>query len=247
MIQKFEELSMNAFPALHTAFVNGWILRFAKGYSKRANSVNLIFPCSIDISENIALCEQVYGAKGLNTVFKLTESEACCELDQLLAERGYAYEAKTNILLKGLRDIQLAEQDKAGVQIFTELNEVWFAAFTCMNKVKEKDKTTLWKMLQNITAKTYFACITEAERIIAVGLGVAERGYVGMYDIYVHDDHRRKGLGERVMKNLMHQAFQEGCSYTYLQVIDDNEPAKALYAKLGYEKQYSYWYRVKKL
>ena len=49
MIQKIEELSMNAFPALSTVLVNGWILRFSDGYARRANSVNLIYDCSIDL------------------------------------------------------------------------------------------------------------------------------------------------------------------------------------------------------
>ena len=49
MIQRIEELSMNALPALSTVLVNGWVIRFSDGCSKRANSVNPIYPCSIDI------------------------------------------------------------------------------------------------------------------------------------------------------------------------------------------------------
>jgi len=44
MIQRIEELSMNALPALSTVFLNGWILRFSNGYTRRANSVNPIYP-----------------------------------------------------------------------------------------------------------------------------------------------------------------------------------------------------------
>lgn len=39
-----EELSMNALPALQTILYDGWVIRFADGYSNRANSVNPIYP-----------------------------------------------------------------------------------------------------------------------------------------------------------------------------------------------------------
>lgn len=42
MIQ-YEELQMNALPSLQTILYDGWVLRFAKGYTNRANSVNPIY------------------------------------------------------------------------------------------------------------------------------------------------------------------------------------------------------------
>lgn len=40
----YEELSMNAHPAIKTHVYDGWLLRFANGYTNRANSVNMIYP-----------------------------------------------------------------------------------------------------------------------------------------------------------------------------------------------------------
>jgi hypothetical protein len=37
-----EELSINALPALQTMYVDDRVVRFAKGYTKRAISVNLL-------------------------------------------------------------------------------------------------------------------------------------------------------------------------------------------------------------
>lgn len=247
MIQKIEELSMNAFPALSTVFVNGWILRFSNGYSKRANSVNLIHPCTIDIPKNIEICDGMFKKNNLDTVFKLTEKEDAYKVDEILNEMGYSYEAKTNIMLKNIAGFQIDKEEEKDVVIYSEFRKDWFDAFVFMNSISPENALTLQKMLQSIIPDTYYACVMDGGKIAAVGLGVAEQGYLGIYDIYVDEEKRNRGLGTKIMKNLMFLASQKGCIYSYLQVVDTNGAAKTLYEKLGYEKQYSYWYRVKKL
>ncbi|MCM1991847.1 GNAT family N-acetyltransferase [Oceanirhabdus seepicola] len=247
MIKKIEEFSMNAFPALSTVLLNGWVLRFSDGYAKRANSVNLIYECSIDVLKNIEICEEMYKRNNLDTVFKLTEKEDNNEIDVMLSERGYEYVAKTNIMLKEIADFKISKEEKQGFVVYRELRNDWLVAFTQINKISSQNASVLQKMLQRIIPDVYYGAIVENGEIIAVGMGVAEQGYVGMYDIYVHDDKRRKGLGTKIMNNLIYEALKDGCTHSYLQVVDENEKAKNLYNKLGYEKQYSYWYRVRKL
>jgi hypothetical protein len=83
-----EELSMNAHPALKTALYDGWVLRFSNGYTKRANSVNPIYPSALPFEEKIEHCENAYHRQNLPVVFKLT-SELAGTLDSLLENRGY--------------------------------------------------------------------------------------------------------------------------------------------------------------
>jgi N-acetylglutamate synthase len=247
MITKIEELSMNAFPALSTVLLNGWVLRFANGYAKRANSVNPIYKCNNDLVNNIELCEKMYKSKGIDTVFKLTENDDSYKIDEILKKRGYSYEAKTNVMLKDIGNLEATDKENRNVVIYKEINEKWFEAFTRINKINPNNTQTLKLMLNRIIPEVYCAGIIEEEEIIAVGLGVAQGEYVGMYDICVQEDKRRRGLGTRIMKSLINEASRDGYKYSYLQVVDANEAAKLLYQGLGYQKQYSYWYRVKTL
>jgi ribosomal protein S18 acetylase RimI-like enzyme len=247
MISKIEEMSMNAFPALSTVLLNGWVLRFANGYAKRANSVNPIYRCSNDLVDNIELCENMYKSKQLDTVFKLTENDDSYKIDEILKKRGYSYEAKTNIMLKDIRNLEATNMESMNVVIYREINEKWFEAFTRMNKINPQNTHTLRLMLDRIIPEVYCAGIIEEDKIIAVGLGVAQGEYIGMYDICVQEDKRRGGLGTKIMISLINEALKNGYKYSYLQVVDANEAAKLLYKGLGYQKQYSYWYRVKTL
>ncbi|HEX3029647.1 MAG TPA: hypothetical protein VHT34_10180 [Clostridia bacterium] len=47
----YEELQMNALPSLQTILFDGWILRFADGYTNRANSINPVYECKEDVNQ----------------------------------------------------------------------------------------------------------------------------------------------------------------------------------------------------
>ena len=79
------------------------------------------------------------------------------------------------------------------------------------------------------------------------GLGVLERGHVGLYDIYVDAACRRRGLGGDICSAIMLHGKNRGCDTAYLQVLADNFGARRLYHQLGYEETYGYWFRVKEL
>jgi len=103
-IRLLEELSLNAWPALHTLTVDGWLVRFANGYTRRANSVNPLYAPAGNVNDNIAACEALYAARGLPTVFKLTPDSQPPDLDDLLAQRGYTREAETSVQTLALGD-----------------------------------------------------------------------------------------------------------------------------------------------
>jgi hypothetical protein len=51
---------MNALPAIQTNVYDGWILRFAAGYTKRTNSINPIYSSNVDLNSKIENAEQMW-------------------------------------------------------------------------------------------------------------------------------------------------------------------------------------------
>ena len=101
-IKTIEEVMLNALPSLNTLYYDEWRLRFAGGYTNRANSVNVIAPSTIPLEEKICHCEKIYTAQRLPTVFKI--SPLSLELDDLLEQAGYELVTKTNIMTMDLRE-----------------------------------------------------------------------------------------------------------------------------------------------
>ena len=40
---RIEEVALNAWPSMQHMLYDGWLLRFSNGYTKRANSVNILY------------------------------------------------------------------------------------------------------------------------------------------------------------------------------------------------------------
>lgn len=231
---------MNALPALQTAVLDGWILRFANGYTRRANSVNPLYPGNLDLDQKLAESESFFRDRGQKVVFKMSPVSCPGELDEVLHRRGYVEEGRTSIQVRDLTEV--ANPDHTA-WLSPHLTAEWFDHFCAMNRVAERHRPTLQQILQKVTGKTAFACLIRDDRLVACGLGVLEGDYVGLFDIVTDPQWRNQGLGQALILNILAWARSEGARAAYLQVALENGPALRLYAKLGFAEAYQYWYR----
>lgn len=68
---------------------------------------------------------------------------------------------------------------------------------------------------------------------------------MGLFDIATEAGRRRRGLAQRLIGHLLHWGALHGARRAYLQVEVRNEPARALYERLGFREVYRYWYRTR--
>ena len=255
----YETLSFNTHPCLIEEVYDGWLLRFAEGYTKRANSVSVVGESIIPLAEKITYCEEKYAEKELPVVFKITPMAA--EMDTLLEERGYASVDKTNVMTvdltgKGKNVAKSNEYNKrkatdvsgmgeVSVTIEEKFTESWQYYYFTFNKVSPVFVATAKKIQVKITNPVLCATVYVDKMAVACGLGVMEQGYVGLLDIVVKEEYRGCGFGKVLCQALLEKAKKQGATIGYLQVVDSNVVAKKLYKSLGFEDMYSYWYRVK--
>ena len=100
--KQIEEASLNAWPALRRMVVDGWLVRFSEGYTRRANSVNPLYGGYIDVEEKIRFFEQLYVERKLPCVFKVTPFVQPNSLDTILDTLGYQPEAPTSVQILDL-------------------------------------------------------------------------------------------------------------------------------------------------
>jgi len=240
--RKFEELTMNAWPALQTLYYDGWVLRFANGYTRRANSVATLYPGDFQPAEKIGYCEQLYGLYGRTPIFKLTPA-SLPDLDTMLDDRGYQRDAASLVMfLPDVASVPVPEYPD--IQIYAALNPSWTADYIALSGTNPDHVPTMTQMLANVRFPQAFVTLCHEGAPIAVGMATVERGYVCYNDIVVSAAQRGKGIGTQLMRHLTHWAATNGAVHGYLQVLADNVPALKLYTGMGFREMYPYWYRV---
>ncbi|MDM0075206.1 GNAT family N-acetyltransferase [Variovorax sp. J2P1-59] len=237
-VRALEERSFNAWPARQTVFFNGWVFRLAGGYTKRANSVNAADPGAT--FEGVrAAAETFYERHGLPAVFRLSPL-AQPEADKELADAGYAFFDPTQVARASLA----AAARHPSVSISTAATSAWLEGITAALGVTSLQDELHRAILRSIALPAAFATLHEQGEAIGFGLAVLERGAVGLYDIVVDPARRRRGHGRALTRALMDWGRETGASSAYLQVREQNEAARRLYAELGFEDFYRYHYRV---
>ncbi len=240
-IRDIEEISLNAWPALQTLLCDGWIVRFADGYTKRANSVNPLYPSLAGIDAKIQSCESLYRRRRLPVIFKLTSAVLPDDLDERLQARGYESSAATGVQLL---DLNGTKQGAAVAQVTESCSAEWLAAFCRLRSVNSQDRSTLHQMLGRIPPSTGFFTLADGAETVACGMGVVQDGFVGLFDITTDTRFRRRGLGRQLVSDILGWGKQQGARTAYLQVALANVPARRLYATIGFVEFYQYWYRI---
>jgi GNAT superfamily N-acetyltransferase len=241
-----EELSLSGWPALQTVAYDGWLLRFAEGYTKRSNSVNLLYPSAIPVEEKIPVCEGLYGERGLPTIFKILDSEEPRTIDAELERRGYSVLDETSVQTLDLS--AYAAFVNGGIdrrtEIRTDFDGAWIDGF-CGCSGAEGRKDTIARILRNVIPKKVAASVSLGSETVACGYGAVDRGSVGLFDIVVKEGMRGQGLGKRIVAAILEAAKAMGAKRACLQVVAENAPAVSLYKKMGFLELYRYWYRRK--
>lgn len=238
-----EEISLNAWPSMQQRLYDGWILRFARGYTRRANSVNPLYAGSLNVADKIRHCEQIYQAAELNTVFKITPFIHPANLDRVLAQAGYQKDASTSVQILDLTDLDI--HSTTVVEQWSYPAEDWIRHYVSMNGVAKKNLPALRSILNTIAPATCFVTLLNQGQVVSCGLGVLDDQYVGLFDIVTDPTFRSRGFGTHLILNVLSWGKAQGAHTAYLQVMLNNEPALNLYAKLGFEEVYRYWYRIK--
>lgn len=180
IIKVFEELSLNSWPSLQTMLFDGWVLRFANGFTRRSNSISPLFSSGLNPEEKIRYCENVYQNLGLDTVFKMTPSTYPTNLDEILEAKGYIIHSPTSVQILDLSDRHVSPFKKAILS--SNFSEEWLSDFCRLVKLDEQDQSTLKKILNNIIPPTCFASLEEVEEkdTISCGLGVLQDKYFAL-------------------------------------------------------------------
>jgi GNAT superfamily N-acetyltransferase len=234
-----ERIAAAAWPAGHTETTGGWLLRRTPGVPKRRSNSALPPAAADDPARHLDAVEAYYRAHDQPVTIQVTPAERQSALDATLAARGYRHEAPTLVWTAPAAEV-IAAVPPAPVQLADRATAAWLAAYRLLND--GQDATTA--VLTRIPSPAAFATVTLDGRPAAIGLFVAGPGWVGVFCMQTAGRYRRRGLALAVLGAGARWAASAGAGNLYLQVEEDNGPARKLYAKVGFSHSHSYHYRI---
>ena len=122
----------------------------------------------------------------------------------------------------------------------------WIAANAASYGGVKADATKLAAILDRIRPQAAFAALIDDGAPCAWGIGVIERGLIGLQDITVAPPLRGRGVGRALIASLMGWGRANGASRAYLHVLASNEPARALYRRLGFADAFLMHHRIRR-
>jgi ribosomal protein S18 acetylase RimI-like enzyme len=247
LIRRIDILAANAWPAAEVKDLDGWLLRATDGVSRRANSV---WPNANagrqTLDEKLHAVEAFYGARKLPAYYHICPAALPVELDDVLIKRGYIEEAPTLVQIAHVEHVQERTRDRRSdaVRLRNQFHKVWFKTYYPTEGDRRKAAAARLGILDRIVARTAFAELQLDGSPSALGMGVLEQGWVGIFATATRPESRRRGAATAVLGALADWGQAQGATQMYLQVMVENSAARSLYAKIGFETLYSYHYRT---
>lgn len=246
LIRTLEPRARRAWPALEEARLEGWILRAAAGITRRSNSFHAEHDV-VDVPRALERARAWFAARDLPLRAYLTPASRPEGLEARLVAEGW--ERETGALVQ-VADLPLgprapAESCEAAAPLLHaagRLEDEWLERLAAWRELDEPSRLVHRRILGRVPGPCAFVTVGDGTAR-AVGLAVRDGPWVGLFDLVTDPAVRRAGWGRRLVGALLAWGLDAGARRAYLQVQDDNGPALALYAGLGFRTAYAYSYR----
>jgi N-acetylglutamate synthase len=232
LYQALEERLVNVWPAVDTLFMDGWVLRFANGYSSRANSASALMKDAVLPPALLERIEALYHAAGLTPCVRVTP---VCHRDvaPMLLSRGWRIKDRSLTMVLDLAKWRDRTPDLR-VSLERAASPAWARGVGAVQAPDKRNADHLLAIVGRIRVPAAFASLRHEGSAVAFGMCAVDRGYAEIGSIVADETLRGRGLGRAVVDALLAFAAGEGATHAFLQVDAGNAAAIGLYRSHGF-------------
>ena len=247
LLIRVEEAGVNASAPREQLWVDGWLLRFSPGKAKRARCIQAVAPGRLPVQARLERCLALYARQALRPYVRLTPFSQPPGLDGLLAEQGMERIDDTRVLIAPLPEAIGATASvvvDTGWRFEPATSEAFAEWVGTQRGSSGPERTAHAERLRDAPVQHHAVLVVDADdETLAGGQVALEDDLAGLYDIFTAAAARQRGLALALCRHLLAHAAREGARTAYLQVDGENEPARRVYRRLGFEDAFSYHYR----
>jgi N-acetylglutamate synthase len=241
-IQKLEAATMSAWPSISSAMDGLWLARFARGYSKRSNSIQCLDPTDDrDAEARLQRMADLYPLNSRDPLFRVTPL-AGPGVIRALDSAGWQPFEESRVLAMPL--VPSGSEPPARLKISEGADAAWIEAYGILSEATRKSLDTLAILIGLIAHRQAGLLIRDQwDEPLAAALAVDANGVAVFLNVVVRQNARGQGLGRQIMRAALDWTQSVGSTEAAIQVVSDNDPAIGLYTSLGFNEVYRYHYR----
>lgn len=246
-ISRLEQVAALGWPAPETQVMGGWLLRAADGWTGRANSVLPLGEPGRPLEAALSAVQHWYADRGLPARFQIP-LPLRTDLDAELDRRGWEAYNPTLVRVARIDEALAAAPDRVlpAATLASTPNEAWLAAYHYRGG---SHLPPVAVRVMTAAADPIFASVAIDGALAGIGRAVVDFdtdgvGWCGITALETAPAFRRRGIGRHLAIALLSWASGRGATEAYLQVMEDNVAAHAMYDRLGFVTSHSYHYRI---
>ena len=245
-----EKLMAKGWRALDRGGLGDWVLRASEGFTGRANSALVVGDPSLPLDKAIDFVEKWYSDRGRPTVFQV-HGERGFVAEELpvaaaLLDRGYAVGGgrddwqRVEIMTGLSAAVPPLTEASAPVTADAELKMDWLQAYAEQRSIVPGATEAV---LTGSDGQLFLSVNDpDSNRIVALARMAIHPGWAGIFGLWVHPDHRRRGLATTLVSAVAMVARENIMPAIYLQVSADNTDGVAFWEGLGFGVHHEYTY-----
>ena len=241
-INELELLGHNAWVAQERMRLGGWLLRADHGVTRRANSVLPLGSPGLGLSTAIEFAIEFYRSRDIIPRFQVSEASLPIDLDSTLDDHGFSKVFYVEVWTAEISSL-LQLQPACETKVANEISDEWLDTYLQASSYDAATMSVRKGIMERSEQPRVFIQANGKDSVDAVGLGVVEGSWLGVFNIGTRPEKRNTGAATAVNHALGMWGNELGATRVYLQVEKNNTIAKSLYTKLGFSHAYTYWYR----
>jgi GNAT superfamily N-acetyltransferase len=245
LLWRVEDAGLNAAAPPQQRWMDGWLLRLSPGKAKRARCINAVAAGRLPLDQRLALARAVFAEAGLPMLVRITPFTQPADLDAWLAAQGFGVLDDTRVMvLPSLASLCTPSPLPTGYRVEATVPPAfaeWVGALRGSPAVQRAAHAE--RLSSSPVPYKGFVLMREGEPVACAQYAL-EGELAGLYDVFTAPHARGVGLARLLCQAVLAHAAADGARVAYLQVENDNAPARAIYRRVGFADAYAYWYRT---
>lgn len=226
-------ITSRGWPPIESEALGEWELRWAGGFTGRANSVAATGSPGIGVADALAAVQAWYADRAAPALAQVVVGSST---EQAFLEAGWVpgNGSRTGAVVQ-VADLDPAYAVDPKITVTTTLSDDWLALYGRIDEAPDAARAV-------IAGPSTVGFALLGDPVEAIARVVVTGEWAGLSVVEVLPHRRREGIATRLVSTTLAWAVEHGADKAYLQTMRDNTAALALYEPFGFVDHHDYRY-----